>query len=387
MSLAFPPLGRLAPLALAALLSACGWVEIDASDDASADRATASARPAAAVTRTADGGRSVTVRSGETVYGLAATHDATPRQVISLNKLKPPYDIQVGQRLLLPPPQRLHRVRPGESLGSIAELYRASTGAIAAANHLDAPYPIRAGEVIGIPAGARQMAAKPRPVRSDPAPVAVQSLPPERAARQSRVVTPPTRPKTGPPGSTATAMPAAKSEPVAKPKPRARPVPTARAIAPVRPKPKPEPKPAAQPRPAPRGPALATPGRTGGFLAPIEGPVIAAFGSQADGRKNDGVNIAAPKGAPVRAAADGDVVYAGGALQGYGNLILLRHSDGWVTAYAHLDRILAKRGARVVRGQAIGAVGATGGVSAPQLHFEMRKNNQAIDPTGRLAAK
>ncbi|MEQ9121657.1 MAG: M23 family metallopeptidase, partial [Alphaproteobacteria bacterium] len=135
----------------------------------------------------------------------------------------------------------------------------------------------------------------------------------------------------------------------------------------------------------PGGPSLATPGIRGGFLAPIDGPVIAGFGSQEDGRRNDGVNVAAPRGAPVRAAADGEVVYAGDALQGYGNLILVRHGDGWVTAYAHLDSILAKRGETVKRGQTIGSVGSSGGVGAPQLHFEMRQNNKAVDPIGRLA--
>lgn len=387
----------LGPLLLAGMVSACGWVGVGLDGSGAGGSETGSSRQSAAPVMSADGGRTVVVTSGDSVYGLAARHDATPRQVIALNGLTPPYDIQIGQRLKLPPKQRLHRVRAGETLGSISELYSVGQSRVAAANHMKAPFTVRSGEVIGIPGDGPMMASKPmaRPARaSEPGPVESRPLPasrpkpemakPEMAkpemAKPTEMakapnVSPPKRPKT---------MTAAKPKPTATPK--TNPVPTARVIAPAKPKVRPQRQTATAPART-VAPELATPGRTGGFLAPVTGRIIADFGSQADGRKNDGVNIAAPKGAPVRAAADGAVVYAGGALQGYGNLILLRHSDGWVTAYAHLDRILAKRGSRVVRGQAIGAVGSTGGVSTPQLHFEMRRNNQAVDPKGRLAAK
>jgi murein DD-endopeptidase MepM/ murein hydrolase activator NlpD len=112
----------------------------------------------------------------------------------------------------------------------------------------------------------------------------------------------------------------------------------------------------------------------------VQGKVIGAFGSSKDGLKNDGINIAAPSGAPVLAAADGVVAYAGNELRGFGNMILLRHDGGFVTAYAHNASLLVKKGDKVKRGQTIARVGATGAVFGPQLHFEIRKGTQPVDP-------
>jgi murein DD-endopeptidase MepM/ murein hydrolase activator NlpD len=116
------------------------------------------------------------------------------------------------------------------------------------------------------------------------------------------------------------------------------------------------------------------------FVWPVRGRIIAGFGASAEGTHNEGINIAAPRGAPVEAAASGVVVYAGNELPGYGNLILIRHADGWISAYAHLDAMLVKPREKVARGAVIGRVGATGSVGAPQLHFELRRADRAVDP-------
>lgn len=127
------------------------------------------------------------------------------------------------------------------------------------------------------------------------------------------------------------------------------------------------------------------PARTGrGFDWPVTGTIVSTFGPKEQGLRNDGLNIAAPSGAPVRAAEDGVVAYAGDGLQGFGNLLLVRHADGWVTAYAHNEEILVRRGDRVERGQMIARVGSTGSVTSPQLHFEVRRGRRALDPTGVL---
>lgn len=127
------------------------------------------------------------------------------------------------------------------------------------------------------------------------------------------------------------------------------------------------------------------PARTGsGFDWPVAGTIVSTFGPKERGLRNDGLNIAAPRGAPVRAAEDGVVAYAGDGLQGFGNLLLIRHADGWVTAYAHNDDMLVRRGDRVERGQMIARVGSTGSVTSPQLHFEVRRGRRALDPTGVL---
>ncbi|RMF07366.1 MAG: M23 family metallopeptidase, partial [Alphaproteobacteria bacterium] len=116
------------------------------------------------------------------------------------------------------------------------------------------------------------------------------------------------------------------------------------------------------------------------FRWPVRGRIISGFGAKPNGKHNDGINVAVPLGTPVKAAENGVVAYAGSELEGYGNLVLIRHANNWVTAYAHNDRILVKRGDEVRRGQIIGKAGKTGSVSQPQLHFELRKGSQPVNP-------
>ena len=116
------------------------------------------------------------------------------------------------------------------------------------------------------------------------------------------------------------------------------------------------------------------------FVWPVNGRVISSFGSTAGGERNDGINIAADYGEPIRAAADGTVTYAGNDLKSYGNLVLIRHGDNYVTAYAHSERILVGRGDHVAKGQVIAYAGSTGDVSQPQLHFEIRRGVSPVNP-------
>ena len=118
------------------------------------------------------------------------------------------------------------------------------------------------------------------------------------------------------------------------------------------------------------------------MIWPVQGPVLSAYGPKGQGVNNDGVNIGAPKGAPVVAAANGIVVYAGNEMKGFGNLVLIRHEGGWVTAYAYLDRVLVSKDAVVAQGDMIGTVGKSGNISTPQLHFETRQGGKAVDPNG-----
>lgn len=121
------------------------------------------------------------------------------------------------------------------------------------------------------------------------------------------------------------------------------------------------------------------------FLKPVEGRIVSRFGAKAGGAHNDGINIAASRGATVRAASDGTVAYAGNELPGFGNLVLVKHADGWVTAYGHNDQILVRKGQLVARGEPIAKVGSTGNVTEPQLHFELRNGSRAVDPAPFLA--
>ena len=113
--------------------------------------------------------------------------------------------------------------------------------------------------------------------------------------------------------------------------------------------------------------------------------MISTYGPKSDGRHNDGINIKARQGAPVRAAENGVVVYSGNELQGYGNLVLIRHADRWLTAYGHMDSVVVTKGMTINRGQTIGTVGQTGSVDAPQLHFEVRRGTDALNPEPYLA--
>lgn len=120
--------------------------------------------------------------------------------------------------------------------------------------------------------------------------------------------------------------------------------------------------------------------RTAKFMWPVKGTVISGFGVIGKGRKNDGINIKAARGTTVKAADKGTVAYAGNELKGFGNLILIKHPDGWITAYAHNDKLLVRKGQKVIKGEKIATVGSTGGVNTPQLHFEVRAGKKAVNP-------
>jgi murein DD-endopeptidase MepM/ murein hydrolase activator NlpD len=255
-------------------------------------------------------------------------------------------------------------IQRGQSLSEIAHSYHVPMRVIAEANGLSPPYHIQVGRTLVIPgAGQPRLAA---------APPSVAALPP---AQRPEVLQPAARPAF--PTTAAPDSPSAPVEPVAPP------------AALHEPEPGPEASPpavsAAPPRAVPETPdsgkAAAPPAAgTGAFLWPVRGHVLANYGAKPDGTHNDGINIAAPRGAAVQAVDAGVVAYAGNELRGYGNLVLIKHANGWISAYAHCDAILVKRGEKVGRGQVIARVGSTGNVSEPQLHFELRRGQHAVDP-------
>ncbi len=124
---------------------------------------------------------------------------------------------------------------------------------------------------------------------------------------------------------------------------------------------------------------------TEGFRWPVRGRIISGFGKKPNGERNDGINLAVPEGTSVKAAEDGTVIYAGNELKSYGNLVLIRHANGWVSAYAHNSKLEVKRGDQVKRGQVIALSGMSGGVTTPQVHFELRKDATPVDPLQHLS--
>jgi murein DD-endopeptidase MepM/ murein hydrolase activator NlpD len=342
-------------IALAALagLAACGWAEWPPPGQAGRSPASPSrAQPRIVV----DAGAVVTVQAGETLFGLARRHKVPPRAIIEANGLKPPYQLLVGQTLAIPSGTE-HDVKPGETIHTVAGRYGVDPYELARVNGLRPPYLLKTGEklmVPGRPALAARVPAAPPSASVAPAP----SAPPKEETTAQPIPLPPSAPPSIPPA--------------------VRPEGGASIDARVTPKgvPSRDDSPA---RPADPPVDVAIGG--GGKLAwPVRGRVISGYGVKEKGLRNDGINIAAPKGAPIRAAEAGTVAYAGNELRGFGNLLLIRHASGLVTAYAHADQILVKRGETVSRGQIVARVGSTGGVTSPQLHFEVRHGRRPVDP-------
>lgn len=297
-------------------------------------------------------GGQVIVRHGETIYQLSQRTGSPVRDLIDANHLRPPYRLASGQTLVVPRTPT-HVVQRGETLYSIADSEGVELYSLARMNELTPPFAVEPGRVLKLPP------AVARPLAPETPPPAPPPGKPEITATRLAPVT--AQPLGAPPGP-----PPSKPEVVSLP-PTAQP-------------------PAATPPQQPQTELPSPPPRAGRFLWPVQGKVIGHFGTSAAGMHNDGINIAAAKGTPVRAADSGVVAYAGNELRGYGNLVLIKHAGGWMTAYAHNGTLLVKRGEVVKRGQEIATVGSTGIVSEPQLHFEIRRGTQVLDPTQYLAA-
>lgn len=280
-----------------------------------------------------------------------------------------------------PPPSGPSRdqitIEHGETLYAIARRYQVPLRAIIDANHLDPPYHLVAGRTLVLPQSEAALPPRAGPTPPPPSP-SLASAPPTPPPSRERPAE--SAPRTESPEPTVRGSEAVTPPSPAPPNTPSRPPETASV-------------PPAASAPAPRHgdtTSIPPPPRDSrGFLWPAQGRVIAHFGAGPNGTQNDGIDISAADGTPVLAAEAGVVAYAGNELRGYGNLILIKHADGWMTAYGHNSRLLVKRGDHVQRGQVIAHVGSTGAVSEPQLHFELRNGTRALDPLdylGPLAA-
>ena len=317
-------------------------------------------------------GGTITVKSGESLYEIAKSYKVPLRLLIEANRLAPPYVVHDGQQLVLPQTQAVV-VNNGDSIDTIALRYGVDESALVRVNDIKPPFKVRIGQVLILPA-----CVEPGPILAGP----TASPPPASpgAASPSGVQVMPLSP---PPGVAAAANPAKPGSPgpaaspgtAAAPSQFANPLPA---------------RPATPPQASAEGPganektAALPPSGPARFQWPLRGTLLSGFGAKESGLFNDGINIAAARGQPVLAAADGVVAYAGNEIRGFGNLVLVKHAEGWMTAYAHNETLLVKRGDRVKRGETIATVGSTGNVSSPQLHFELRHGSHAVDPTKYL---
>ncbi|MHB8270666.1 peptidoglycan DD-metalloendopeptidase family protein [Bradyrhizobium sp.] len=313
-----------------------------------------------------EAGATIIVGTSDTMDALAHRYGVTTAEILKANGYKGPRALQPGQQLIIPPravaaapvpvapkavvaaapaaapvaaPPSVHVVNRGDTLMSIAHRNHVPVADLAKANGIDGNTKLKLGQKITVP-GAKSAAA---PVAAAPGQVA--------AAQPAAVAPPATKLAAVEPAKEKARLAQATTTPEAAAAVTETPVKTAEATG-----------------------ALPT------FRWPVRGRVVTGYGAKTNGKSNDGINVAVPEGTPVKAAEDGVVAYSGNELKGYGNLILVRHSNGYVTAYAHASELLVKRGETIKRGQIIAKSGQSGEVGSPQLHFEIRKGSSPVDP-------
>jgi murein DD-endopeptidase MepM/ murein hydrolase activator NlpD len=328
---------------------------------------TASVPPRSVAAARPEHNTTIIVGTSDTLEILAQRYHVTPAAILAANGYKGPRTLSPGQSLVIPHPAAavaaapapaqvaaapvaaapaskpvaaapsVHIVNPGETLASIAHHNHVSVAELARANNIDAAAKLKLGTRLTVP--SKVATAAPA------APLGVVAAAPAVAT-----------------------VPAANTKVAA-----AAPQQSAHLAQ-------------ANPQPdeiAAEAPAVKASEATGAlptFRWPVRGKVIAGYGAKTNGKSNDGINLAVPEGTPVKAAEDGVVAYSGNELKGYGNLVLIRHSNGYVTAYAHASELLVKRGDTIKRGQVVAKSGQSGEVGSPQLHFEIRKGSQPVDP-------
>jgi len=312
--------------------------------------ATAAPRSVAAAHGTGQAATTIIVGTSDTLDILARRYNVSTAAILQANGYRGPRALSPGQQLVIPrqtvaaapavaapaskaaasasAPPLVHVVNRGDSLLSIAHRNHVSLSELARANGLDPQAKLRLGVRLTVPE-----------TRS----VAVAQVAPSAVYQpQGLASSPATQPQTA-----RLAQATAKVE---------------------------EPSAETPVKAADATGALPT------FRWPVRGKVITSYGAKTNGKANDGINLAVPEGTPVKAAEDGVVAYSGNELKGYGNLVLVRHTNGYVTAYAHASELMVKRGDTIKRGQIIAKSGQSGEVGSPQLHFEIRKGSSPVDP-------
>mgnify|MGYP001254070734 CR=1 FL=1 len=313
------------------------------------------------------GGSAVYVGSADTLASLSGRYNVPSAAILTANGLASASDIRPGQQIVIPVYNSggaLPTATASAAAAASAPLTQAATtaaapvrNAAASVTHAAAQPVQRAQAAAGsLNDQAAKLAHPNPPMAAPPARQVVASLPPVTATDAVKSPVAPPRAAAAPVPATAAA--AAAAAPVAS-------VPAA-------------PQAAAKPEPAKEEPKVEA--NSSGFRWPARGRVINGFGNG-----NEGINIAVPEGTPIKAAEGGVVAYAGSELKGYGNLVLIRHDNGWVSAYANNADLKVKRGDKVSRGQTIANSGQTGNVTSPQLHFELRKGSTPVDPLPHLA--
>lgn len=294
----------------------------------------------------------ITVQPGDTLYSIAKKYNTTVDKIAGENNLVQPFTLSIGQKLKVPRESKIQItqeqsnknrmvakstntttrvelkeivVKSGDTLYSLSRQYSVPVNDLAVMNKLSAPFTLSVGQKLKVPN--------------------LGSAPVKTSIESTQIKT--EQVKTSNVKTTSSPKPKISSDPKKK-------LPTISARS------------------------------SSKFSWPVKGKVLSSYGSKSNGLFNDGINIAASRGTTVKAAENGVVAYAGNEVKGMGNLIIIQHSGGWMTVYAHLDSMSVRRGTKVLVGQKIGTVGETGKVDQPQLHFEIRKGTKAYNPSSYL---
>ncbi len=315
--------------------------------------------------------RTVTVVPGDTLYSIAKKYNMTTAQLAAQNNLTEPYALYAGQKIIVPgdampgdapavvvAPKtntvtrvdlQTITVEPGDTLYSLSRRYATPVNDLAVMNNLTVPFALYAGQQLKVPD------LKSAPVIATSTPVSTSvSAPVTKVVTEKKVATS-VKAKESAPQQVSTKPQAAPQKKISSDPGKALPKISARS--------------------------------SSKFSWPVNGKILSQYGKKPDGLVNDGINIGASRGTAVRAAENGVVAYAGNEVKGMGNLVIIQHSGGWMTVYAHMDDMSVRRGTRVSVGQKIGTIGTTGKVDQPQLHFEIRKGTKAYNPTAYLKKK
>lgn len=302
----------------------------------------------------------VVVKPGDTLYALAKKHGLSVSEMAALNGLMEPYQLSVGQKLLLKSktepvetadvlqvnkPKNMVQtttrvelqeivVARGDTLYSISRKYSIPINDLAVMNKLTPPFELSVGQKLRVPNLAEASVARnSKTVTANVVKTEVKGVVAEKQTTTTTVAAQPVK--------------KISSDPTKK-------LPTISARS------------------------------SSKFAWPVRGKILSAYGAKSNGLFNDGINISATRGTAVKAAENGVVAYAGNEVKGMGNLVIIQHDGGWMTVYAHMDSMNVRRGHKVSVGQKIGTVGETGKVDSPQLHFEIRKGTKAYNPSSYL---
>ena len=388
----------------------------------------AAAAPGGTFVWTAVGGRVVVLKSGDTLDALETKYGVPREQLLAANQMTSPAQLKPGKIVVIPrrvavapgetlPPAvaaigpapaadaplrpttmasagSTYTVQPGDTLFTVARKNGTTVASLARLNGIETTASLTTGERLKLGGGASATVASAQPQKTQPTQL---GAPPKTLGTLTMKGT-----DGQPDGATAQAD-AAPAAPAPGPRIKlASPADTAatgsqyaanapgagtQAMPTIPVAPQVSDQPAAQNASINPADTVADAPSADGkqFRWPVRGRIISGFGTKPNGEKNDGINLAVPEGTSVKAIETGTVIYAGNELAGYGNLVLVRHAGGWVSAYAHNKDLMVKRGDTVQRGQTIAHAGMTGSVTSPQVHFELRQGAKPVNPLDYLA--